>query len=42
MTCPQGILQYPEGLDIYFFLAQAKGANLLKTSSSLLPTNFED
>jgi hypothetical protein len=41
MTHPQDNLQYPEASDTYFFLAQAKGANLLETPS-LLSTDFED
>jgi hypothetical protein len=42
VTHPQDNLQYSETPDTYFFLARAKGVNLLETPSPLLPTDFED
>jgi hypothetical protein len=32
--------QYPEAPDTSYFLVRAKGANLLNTPSSLLPTDY--
>jgi hypothetical protein len=50
VTCPQDIIsgsgcfavlkQYPEAPDTFYFLVRAKGANLLNTPSSLLPTDY--
>jgi hypothetical protein len=34
--------QYPEAPDTSYFLVRAKGANLLDTPSSLLPTDYVD
>jgi hypothetical protein len=42
MFCHQDNLLYPEAPDIYFFIARAKGANLLDTPSPLLPTDYID
>jgi hypothetical protein len=40
--CFAVLKQYPEALDTSYFLVCAKGANLLDTPSSLLPTDYID
>ena len=42
MSCYQDNLLYPEAPDTYYFIARAKGVNLLNTPSPLLPTDFVD
>jgi hypothetical protein len=42
MSCYQDNLLYPEAPDTYYFIARAKGVNLLDPPSPLLPTDFVD